>query len=127
MTPLTQQVTSLEWSKKLRDLGVKQESCFYWIPIRGSYKLLFVGDKKHGIEYAKSRIAGISAYTVAELGSFLPTGTRTVQWLVNGRMYWNVTNVEGLTDVNADSSIGEADARAKMLAYLIENKLITLL
>lgn len=64
-------------------------------------------------------------HNLADLGEMLPSGTRIVQWLVDGKMYWNVSNVDGLTDVNADSSIGEADARAKMLIYLIENGLIT--
>lgn len=73
-----------------------------------------------------------SAFTVAELGEMLPkclhvgihmhdlTIIRSSVW----RFYYGVNMADSvyLTTGNDDT---EADARAKMLIYLIENKLIT--
>lgn len=127
MIPLTQQVSSLELSQKLKELGVNQESLFYW-------------RKKNSTEYVLSYYLSIplspvemeesgryvSAFTVAELGEMLPEyGCETMKV---GNNRWRVTYPCELWEDNqalfeADT---EADARAKMLIYLLENKLMTL-
>lgn len=143
---LEQQVTSLELSKRLRELGVKQESFFGWYfpnedKIRKDEKwdapnIQIVGSGNewawHDLQY--------SAFTVAELGELLPwyIESRFLEdadkWLeiqkdenADGSARWNISyqneTGEDLFEV-FDSS--EADARAKMLIYLLENKLITL-
>ena len=71
------QVTNRELSKKLEELGVKQESLWYWrwIPkvieggqiIQNGFELLRYD---HPRSYAKDE--RISAFTVAELGEMLP-------------------------------------------------------
>jgi hypothetical protein len=78
---LEQQVCSLDLAKRLKELGVKQESYFYW----ATYKL----DKpdksfKNGIflthtlgRFANSLIIPVaSAFTVAELGEMLPANVQ---------------------------------------------------
>ena len=79
--PVEKIVTSLEVSRKLKDLGIIQESCFYWVrpnPRNERYELILIGDTPcgRGDEYfspkhhtgAKYRIIDkVSAFTVTEL------------------------------------------------------------
>mgnify|MGYP003423943062 CR=1 FL=1 len=142
------QVCSLEPAQKLKELGVKQESLYFWVE-----KVEQVG-KKYEYEWILSHNKtgdghsyaewGIPAFTSAELGELLPSG-----------MPGN-NNIEGTTlhiarrygggwicgySVHHTSHSSEhphtkwlhyecadtiADAMAKMLIYLIENKLITI-
>lgn len=150
---LEQQVVSLDLAKRLKELGVKQESVCYWAE---RYQLDDIGRKVVGVRFSTNPdFSGTTysyfheqdicaAFTVAELGEMLP-------WLVekNGEMYWSelikngpkslgaktwevfyktcedeTGDVEILRDFTASADT-EADARAKMLIYLIENKLIT--
>lgn len=118
---LEDQVTSLELSKRLKELGVKQESYFEW----SFYMDCMESDchEKHWIVTDKNggNIGGrISAFTVAELGEMLPS-------------YFKIFPLHSSrvgTESNARFICGgqeaktEADARAKMLIYLIENKLV---
>lgn len=121
---LQDQVTSLEISKRLKELGVKQESLFYWVKswdVNG----YFTGDEPE-IEYLdiieqyemeKSIIC--SAYTVAELGEMLPSMYTEIHINENKEQRWDLTYKNKFwLDEN------EANARAKMLIYLLENKLI---
>ncbi len=68
---LEQQVVSLELAKKLKELGVKQESLFWWT----TNNLNFTDEKcTWWIEpTVESYTRRISAFTVAELGEMLPT------------------------------------------------------
>ena len=73
---LEDQVCSLELAKRLKELGVKQDSLFWykrWIPEKGS--TYFMPEWKLSL-YSKSTVNEyeyISAFTVAELGEMLPT------------------------------------------------------
>lgn len=124
---LEQQVCSLELAKKLKELGVKQESLFWWRhdDVDGWWPGHWEG--LPGAEHC-------SAFTVAELGEMLPKEENLVtMFFENGRcqicLQGNVENNDGIAtrwgaagqSIEADT---EADARAKMLIYLIENKLI---
>ena len=135
---LEQQVCSLELSKKLQDLGVKQESVFDWIePFDNYWK-----KKDHKkLEPPYLCMAGhaedekiASAFTVAELGEMLPKGffsyrheEETEHWQIGDYRYQNHEPVDGIyKDLNiwtfgADT---EADARCKMLVYLIEQGIV---
>src|ERR1700689_4384174 len=64
---LESQVCSLELSKRLKELGFKQESLFYWYNTKGD-------ERFYGIAYTKgSKLKNtFSAFTVAELGEMLP-------------------------------------------------------
>jgi len=124
---LEEQVCSLELAKKLKELGVKQESLFYWSTYDdGNSKerpgIAFVDDCN--LSFMEDLV---SAYTVAELGEMLKTKSDRAYLApvpVNGR--WNAPSVrEGkIVDLGRFGVMTEADARAKMLIYLIENKLI---
>jgi len=135
---LEQQVCSLDLAKRLKGLGVKQESLFWWQETNNGNAHIFIG--------ATGSYSGvcIAAFTVAELGEMLPehivlehpTSHTSERYFFH---YWNQegTYIEysypGISSPKRHSHCGhwvsantEADARAKMLVYLLENKLITL-
>jgi len=124
---LEKQVCSLENSKKLHELGVKQNSHFGWCvrsePAHPPYLVDIAYTPGYRYEYTP-------AYTVAELGEMLRllnTDITVNQWdHGNGHV-----NIEGIAaQYNHDSSTiiesqcfgTEADARALMLIWLIENR-----
>ena len=133
---LEQQVCSLDLAKQLKKLGVKQESLYWWSehtqpPTLWSEK----ADDDNAIWDERQ----YSAFTVAELGEMLPGYIESKGLQIRMELQckkltnWNKYSVEYripsesyafTTDeiiLNADT---EADARAKMLIYLLENKLI---
>lgn len=131
---LEQQVTSLEIAKRLKELGVKQESLFVWMqPYEDR-------DWEIYYDYKSSSDIYYSAFTVAELGEMLPDYILRGKGENNsffqfdfdkgGRKYdvryahWIEDN-QLETDFEVRGST-EADARGKMLIYLLENKLITI-
>ena len=103
------QVTNLELSRKLKELGVRQESLWYW----QKQKSWFIH------RYKPNREEVFSAFTVAELGEI-----------------WKRKNIdEPLPHIGVDgwySYLGEnevkekteANARGKILIYLLENGLL---
>ena len=116
---LEEQVCSLELAKKLKSLGVKQESLFWYTYAPkdkqdGEWIHVLTSKRNNMLEET------ISAFTVAELGQRLIIGTNTM-W--DGQRH----KVTFGDEHNAWSvrEATEADARAKMLIYLLENKLIT--
>jgi hypothetical protein len=115
------QVCSLELSKRLEELGVKQESLFCWCGEVGhiNLELNAVYDSECNPYY---KIC--SAFTVAELGDILPN------WFDSGRREENdymCRVFEKESDIRHHTFDGtEANARAKMLIYLLENKLMEL-
>lgn len=119
------QVVSIELAKKLKELGVKQDSYFDWgdwghkNPIE--YQI-FHGSIRPGEPI--TRIA--SAFTVAELLDIAPASTsilkRTdIETKTKPRYY-----VETFEHYRYDEDCDEnpANALAKMLIYLLENNLI---
>lgn len=164
---LTKQVVSLELAKKLKSLGVKQESLFVWL--FRNYKLSNPPQENWDVEL-RQRYYKVgeqySAFTVAELGEMLDVGgydkgfsvaftqfelsgdnvfiegKGLMQSYKSGRStrekpeyicYFNnwgrKIKKENGSDFDYDvefSAETEADARAKMLVFLIENKLVTL-
>ena len=147
---LNQQVSNLELSQKLEKLGVKQESLFQWAEFirfdemkSGEIKqsrpywhlILFPHMKPEGEEktvwYELSGKEMISAYTVAELGEMLPWGIpypkpSTLQILKREKGGWIIHYSNKFSKIHQENADTEANARAKMLIYLLENKLITL-
>ena len=149
---INQQTSNLELSKKLEKLGMKQESHWYWesyyLPeitrdrhnnIIDSKYIRYIGDKRPVIRsgFLTSKLKYYSAFTVAELGEMLPMKIETVDdegWIYMSKagngytVGYGFAQGQGITWLHgllfdADT---EADARAKMLIYLLENKLITL-
>lgn len=110
---LEDQVVSLEQAKRLKELGVLQESCFYYNQYDNTVHLDIAKDHCGGDERCWS------AFTVAELGKMLPAGYKTTKG-------HSVFIVEGMPDepfsIQREST--EADARAKMVIYLLEEGLL---
>ncbi len=124
---LEQQVVSLELAKKLKELGVKQESLYWWTSADNKTPILrgWMNDYE-----TNSRWTVYSAFTVAELGEMLPTNIEDY-YIIYDRLVDSSFHVYYekigkrpeilIKDQGADT---EADARAKMIIYLLENKLI---
>ena len=119
------QVCSLKLAKKLKELGVEQNSIWYWSndgDRRDVEFYLVLGIKKAFRESSPkiddSKTKYYSAFTVAELGKRLPDYTST--WRHPGKIW----SCEIADKAFVSGYKSEANARAKMLIYLLENKLI---
>lgn len=114
---LENQVCNLELAKKIKELGVGQDSLWCWwdddiIP-------------GHLVPLTMKSAVRASAFTVAELGEMLPFRAKSEkiapqytslgQWKCSRIYKGKLVYFYGKT---------EADVRAKMLIYLIENKLM---
>lgn len=125
MLDLEKQVCSLELAKRLKELGVKQEGYFAWARQDGF--------KEWGLELYSSnpelqRIGRTYyvAFTVAELGYNFPTHFRFTTEIFKGLTENNINSVSVGFLNKVILTETEADTRAKMLIYLIENKLVDL-
>ena len=130
-----QQVCSLEPAKRLKELGIKQDSYFAWVEDQDT---IGAGGELGGtgefyLTQKQSFQEGFSAFTVAELGEMLPRRIKgkasdyTLAIKHNAVGGWLVFYEEhdGDTTMERRFADTEADARAKMLIYLLENKLIS--
>lgn len=128
---LKNQITSLKLSKKLKELGVKQESLFWW----GEYAISnqFLGKTKVCTDLHTADTVNYSeickAFTVAELGEMLPDFVKTKGGLLQHDEkkfpdYYEVSYRIGGDPVFGFSAEVEANARAKMLIYLIEDEYV---
>lgn len=133
---IEEQVTSLELSKRLKELGVKQESYFKW---QFSYN---GGDVRmwNVFPYFNEEINGspyvTAAFTATELGEMLPQNESiATMFFPNGRCQIAILgDLQIEIDERTVSKWGaasqsiqadtEADCRARMLIYLIENNLM---
>lgn len=107
------QVCTLEQAKRLRELGVRQESLFY-----------HTHSEKWGVMPRKSiDFSGnpSSAFTVAELGVMLGTEEWSTNYKKQNIFYWDAE----LFALPFGAYQTEAEARAAMLIHQLENKLIT--
>jgi len=129
---LEQQVCSLELAKKLKELGVKQDSLFHWKTNFGmvvfNYSDLLLSEGNY-----------CSAFTVAELGEMLlkevyipykgNSGKKRkypqhLHCFFGGGDYFLINYTGGNSQEHlTQKGDNEANARAKMLIYLLENGL----
>jgi len=124
---LEDQICSLELSKRLKELGVPQKSLFYWIASHkndGSFRL---GQTTIESRFAKKDRL-YSAFTASELGEMFPDDGYTyfsfkTKKADDSRLFWIAKRSNG-QDAHYEEDFTEVSARAKMLIYLIENKLI---
>lgn len=143
---LEDQVVSLELSKKLKELGVKQESLWsWWITTdRDDTPTLNRSSSKNCPICGHPRapyFAEVAAFTVAELGEMLPQEIlvpnkhykarrhllRFGRYSVGpGLLPWYIRYVFSKVTHFEQRGETEANVRAKMLIYLIENKLISI-
>lgn len=120
---LDQQVCSLELAKRFKELGVKQESLFYW----EHYSIN--GWCIEWCELGPFSEHAVSAFTVAELGEMLPD---CIKYEYGYEAYIKSQKkdteykiyLDDLEKVAIFFDENEANARAKMLIYLLENGLI---
>src|ERR1700704_1122897 len=73
---LENQVCSLDLARRLKELGVKQESLFYWWKYTGKPEQWMVNTinklfREPGIGYTMHWTMEFSAFTVAELGEIM--------------------------------------------------------
>ncbi|MFA5696569.1 MAG: hypothetical protein WC917_03955 [Bacilli bacterium] len=140
---LEQQVTSLELSKKLKELGVKQESLFYWVKHRQTAfpdEKIMLKENIYGYNKLEPHAFQFeiifSAFTVTELGKILvEKGIRDFPFIEyyshENAECWKFKNpftkyAEEIMVAGRVDDLNIADVFSKMLIYLIENKLITL-
>lgn len=145
---LEQQLSSLEPSKRLKELGVPQESHFYWAQPRQTAfpePRILTGQQIYEYNQAFSDSPAFqidescSAFTVAELELLLPDSVNIAykngkkrndnHWRSMKRVPHGYCVAYRHSSYSSDSWIDErgktfADALAKMLVYLLENKLI---
>ena len=110
---MNKHVTSLELSKKLKELGVKQESEFY-----------HAGDKRIIANEVKKLFPVLfSAFLSSEIGEMLPEYQTTWKSSEKFGLGWHC-NDDNQEEEYHQTANTEANARALMLIYLIENNLI---
>ena len=129
---LQQQVTNLELSKRMKELGFIQESYFMWVDGE-------VWDRCSQSDYempsTPSRDKWIPAYTVSELGELLPKIIVSVNGIRYGlEIYWSDTKTSPIigywnndgnpTRLHTEIADDLVNAMAKMLCYLKENNLL---
>lgn len=123
---LEDQVCSLELAKCLKELGVKQESAFYWKQFEIGGEFDWTLTDKNSLNAWNNQYGTISAFTVAELGEMLPEGFRSGK--LSGKFLCMVSNDKGYLEstvrLKEFDIKTEADARAKMLIHLLETKVI---
>ncbi len=122
---LESQVVSLEIAKKLKELGVKQESSKYWCRGKTNGDIQLYNEPLTYIpltkgDFRQQQCEHFSAFTVAELGLLLPQLTKSWQ----SAFGWYSENPSIAGDRTILPYDTEADARGKCLTYLLENKLI---
>lgn len=125
---LEDQVCSLELAKRLRELGVKQESAFWWSEnehgVENGWKVYFSKENLGTEEwFSPDPAEHIAAFTTAELGAMLPVSTLLLKRAAPGEWPW-----EAQYPNKKLSTFGktEADARCRMFIHLVQNGLLKL-
>ena len=111
---LSAQVCSLELAKKLKELGVKQDSLWHWCDTENGFKVIIRNEAPGYYEFA-------SAFTVAELGEIIPP--KYLPSRPDLGMQWPVNIILSGARWTAMEKT-EANARATTLVYLIEKWIV---
>ena len=114
---LKKQVVNKKLSQKIKEMGVKRERLWCWVHEEDyGFQIHFSND--NAIKNKKNRWNYYAAFTASELGEMLPLFiSKDI-----GRLGYKIMVLKNeWIDTVADT---EADARAQMLIYLIENKLM---
>jgi hypothetical protein len=139
---LEDRVVSLELAKEMKEVGVEQDSAFYWIQ-QGEYsddwsEAFIVAKKERDVCYKPALDGECSAPTVAELGEMLPGEIQEIvgnakqnrYYLDCGKIdsehsyYVRYTKHDMGNTFYITHRRKEADARAKMILYLIKTGII---
>jgi len=141
--PLDKQVASLEWSKKLKALGVRQESAFYWLEIEDDESACGASDWELSANclIPERAVDKVSAFTVAELLNRIPKIIEGHEPERRSKPSYNPSYLHIFTDhciawcvahrgidydIYSDNSDDEnlANVLAKMLIHLIEKGIV---
>lgn len=129
---LENQVCSHGSGERLRELGVPQDSLWWWVKFKNSTDLLSERSKREAMYFnnLKRYLPSYSAFTVAELGEMLKKfkGKKSLnvnlkgcflhsEWIPSGLGYKRIPE-------HTIIRTNEAENRAKMLIYILENKII---
>jgi hypothetical protein len=114
---LEQQVCSLDFAKRLKELGVKQESLYLWSEHTTPATLWNEGAYETKYEH-RTTYPCYAAFTVAELGEMLKPHWKQVR-----DDYASPTT--DFTDEEFFATLFSADFYAGVLIYFLENKLVT--
>jgi hypothetical protein len=119
---LEDQLVSLELAKRLKELGVKQDGVFHWVA-----ETHHTGINQHLNGWSLKTNHGVgrhsmAAFTVAELGVMLPQGCASFR--KSATVKYRCVPPREMQKLPMQDGETEADARAKMLIYLLENKLL---
>lgn len=118
---LENQCCTREQSKRLKELGISQNSTEYFLK---GVDDLYTGTFLKRMANGKNDDNASSAFTVAELGVLLSAATLGVMLPVwNGAAFSVDISLATGWDYNCFEF--EAQARAAMLIYLLENNLVT--
>lgn len=124
---LEDQVISLELAKKLKRLGVKQESIWHWKEFKN--QRVSLRHAKRFLPSVSTKDNYYSAFTVAELGKMLPYGDelfgKRLEFMKRGgiwKLHFQDDEIDNLYYEVEDKL--EVNARVKMLIYFLESKLI---
>jgi hypothetical protein len=112
---LEKQVCSPELAKRLKELGVKQDAFFDWVQT-GKWWRCQISNK--GATVFGGEPETNSTFTVSELGEMLKSSNSFQSFDEDGQ--WCCWRKEAVMHAAT-----EANVRAKMLIYLLENQLIT--
>lgn len=117
--PIQDQVVPLAESKRLKELGVKQESYFTWVnsPVRG----MVCGIKNEMTDMLEN----FSAFSVAELGIMIGGGYYTFPHDDGSFACYKFGAYMGDTMLLKSDFPTEAQSRAALLIHLIENKILS--
>jgi hypothetical protein len=111
---ISKHCTNLELSKELKALGVPQKSEFYWIHVSILPDVWRIG---------KSGKEKYSAFLSSELGEMLEIKYLTGICFLRDKEKWSWVYIDKNDDDVEVFAETEADARAKMLCYLLKNKI----
>lgn len=111
---LTWQVANLDLSKQLKELGVPQESLFYWVYRKEKWIVVAGYDTANHLGYPLEKEEHYSAFTVAELLNLIPLYVQ-----VERHSIWVVRHNKD-TFYSALTGESIADALAKLLIKIYE-------
>jgi hypothetical protein len=124
---LQDQVTDLRKAKRLKELGISQDSLWFWeemtepIP-EGCAKNRLQAYSNGGHPIPNSFIADIfSAFTIAELGCMLPDQVAITRKIAGWRVNFDPASWSG----SGGENVTLADLLASLLISLLEQKFIT--
>jgi hypothetical protein len=142
MNNLEKEVSNLDLSRQLKELGVPQNGYWSWVRSYSDKKFSLIVGEPLGFYRGKVwfgwdkdervKTPGIiySAFTTGELGRLLPSYIKTIAGYLELRhskrneKSWVVEYINRDDECLKQVSETEADARAKMLVYLLKNGLI---